>query len=87
MNVSHYLVRPTRKRNYEGKTVDEIQEENKEHSKINKELSNTIRIMRMELGALSEIKEKYEDQRKALAVLFERGYINEDGLPIDEHEQ
>ena len=40
----------------------------------------------MVLEALSQIKEKFEDQRKTLAVLFERGYINEDGLLIDEHE-
>ena len=43
--------------------------------------------MRMELGSLKEMKEKYEDKNKTLSVLFERGYINEHGLPIEEHEE
>ena len=63
-----------------------MQEENKEHSRANKELSNTIRVMRTELGVPNEKKEKYEEQNKTLSVLFERGYINEDGLSIEDHE-
>ena len=64
-----------------------MQEENKEFWKTNIELSNTIRVMRMELGSLKEMKEKYEDKNKTLSILFERGYRNEHGLPIKEHEE
>ena len=54
-------MRSTRKRKYEGKTVEELLEENKDHTKTNKELSNTIRVMRRELEHYNEIKDKFED--------------------------
>ena len=41
----------------------------------------------MELGSLKEMKEKYEDKNKTLSILFKRGYINEHGLQIKEHEE
>ena len=62
-------------------------EENKDHTRANKELSNTIRVMKRELENYNEMKEKIEDQNKTLAILFEKGVINNRGQLIEDSEE
>ena len=84
---SHYLVRSARKRKYEGKTEEELLEENKDHTKTNKELLKTIRDMKRELEHYNEVKEKIKDQNKTLATLFDKGIINDAGQIIENLEE
>ena len=46
---SHWLAKSAKKRKYEDKTTEELLEKNKDHTKTNKEPSNTIRVMKREL--------------------------------------
>ena len=57
-------------------------EKNKDHTKTNKELSNTIRVMKRGLAHYNEVNEKINDQNKTLAVLFDKGIINDAGQII-----
>ena len=63
---------PSRKRKYAGKTIEEIQEENKELTKANKELKYTIQS----LEEFDELKDSLSKQNKTFGVLFDRGYID-----------
>ena len=76
-------MRSARERKYEGKTTEELLEENKDLTKTYKELLNTIRVMRKELEQYNEIKDKFEDQNRTFSVLYEKGIINEDGQLIE----
>ena len=58
-------------------------EENKNHTKSNKELSNAIRVNKKELDHYNEIKDKISDQSKTLTVLFYKGIINNAGKIIE----
>ena len=71
--------RPTRKRKFEGKIPEELYTERIEYLKLNINLAKTMEKMRKDRGELEEIKEKYHEQNKTLAELFNKGIIDGDG--------
>ena len=75
----NYLVRPTRKRKFEGKTPEELLAERNEYLKLNIDLAKTMEKMTKDWGELEEIKEKYHEQNRTLAELFDKGIIDGDG--------
>ena len=64
-----------------------IQEENKEFTKANKELKYTIQSLEKELEEFDELKDSLSKQNKTLGVLFDRGYIDEEGNPLEEFKE
>ena len=67
-----YLIRPTRKRKFEGKNPEELLAERNEYLKLNIDLAKTMEKMRKDWGELEEIKEKYHEQNKTLPLIMKK---------------
>ena len=77
---SNFLLRPARKRKFEGRTVGQIMEENKDYKEENDRLANTISNMKLDIEDYDRLKVEYKEQNKKLAELFDNGIIDASGI-------
>ena len=73
------MIRPSRKRKFEGKTAEQLLEENEDFKKENNQLIATINNMKYDIQDYDRLKVEYEEQNKILAELFDEGVIDGEG--------
>ena len=57
---SNFMIRPSRKRNYKGKTAEQMLEENKDYKKENDRLIETINNMKYDIEDYDRLKVEYD---------------------------